>query len=123
MAPHGLEVVFLGLTPRLYTLRALIISSLFIVSVNIDWTLWLYIKPVRQGIWIALYAFIAIHHTVRYEMKLLDDAHNFTLSNVHSTFKWPILYGGLELPLIMVELIGLSASRYQFIQLGGLTLM
>ncbi len=108
MAPHGFRVVFLDLMPRLYTLRALIISSLFIVSININWTLWLSVKPLRQGLWVFLYALIATHHTIRYRINCLTLRTLLTFSAIHSAFNWPILYGGLELPLIIVELVGLS---------------
>ncbi|KJA20334.1 hypothetical protein HYPSUDRAFT_816934 [Hypholoma sublateritium FD-334 SS-4] len=80
MAPRAIELVFLGLSPRLYTLRALIISSLLIVSVNIEWT---------YGLWIALYAVVAVHQII-------------------STFTWPILYGALELIFLIAEVSDLS---------------
>ncbi|KJA20356.1 hypothetical protein HYPSUDRAFT_1092600 [Hypholoma sublateritium FD-334 SS-4] len=87
MAARAIEVLFLSLAPRLYTLRALIISSLLIISVNIEWTLFWPVKPFHAGFWIALYAVIAVHHII-------------------STFKWPILYGALELPFLITEVMG-----------------
>lgn len=66
MAPRAIEVVFLSLAPRLYTLRFLIISSLLIISVNAEWMLVLPVSPVKPGLWIALYAFIAVHQIIRW---------------------------------------------------------
>ena len=65
MAPHALDVVFLALSPRLYTLRALIICSLLIITVNIKWMLEWPVTPMKPGLWIALYAFIAVHQIIR----------------------------------------------------------
>ncbi|KJA20332.1 hypothetical protein HYPSUDRAFT_43228 [Hypholoma sublateritium FD-334 SS-4] len=87
MALRAIEVVFLSLSPRLYILRVLIISSLLIISVNIKWMLAWPVNPVKPGIWIALYAIIAVHQII-------------------STFKWHILYGVIELPVLIVEVIG-----------------
>ena len=120
MAPHGFRVVFLDLMPRLYTLRALIISSLFIVSININWTLWLSVKPLRQGLWVFLYALIATHHTIRYWICFMTPRTRLTFSAIHSAFNWPILYGGLELPLIILELVGLWLLQRFSIQLACL---
>ncbi|KJA20330.1 hypothetical protein HYPSUDRAFT_68541 [Hypholoma sublateritium FD-334 SS-4] len=87
MAPRSIEVVFLSLSPRIHTLRALIISSLLLISANIEWTLVWPVSPVKQGFWIALYAFIAVHQLL-------------------STFRLPILYGAIELPILIAEVVG-----------------
>lgn len=61
----SVKVVFLSLAPRLYILRALIVSSFMIISVDIGWMLLIPVSPLSPGLWIFLYAFIVAHHIIR----------------------------------------------------------
>ena len=65
MTLRGIEVPLLSLAPRLYLLRTLIISSLFVITVNIGWTIYLPVRPLSSGYWIAFYAFIMVHQIIR----------------------------------------------------------
>ncbi len=66
MTLHGIQVLLLSPTPRLYLLRTLLISSLLLISVNIGWTLILMpVNNIGPGVWVSLYTIIMFHQILR----------------------------------------------------------
>ncbi|KJA21276.1 hypothetical protein HYPSUDRAFT_88078 [Hypholoma sublateritium FD-334 SS-4] len=85
MSPRALEVLFLSLSPRLYTLRALTLCSLLVIYANFKWMV--NIWTTATLLYIALYAVIAAQQII-------------------STFKWKLLYGIIDFIFLVVEVIG-----------------
>lgn len=66
MPPHAIEVAFLSLSPRLYTLRTLTLCSILIIFVNMEWKLGAWTaSTATPGLWIALYAVVAAQQIIR----------------------------------------------------------
>ena len=116
MTLHGIQVPLLSLTPRLYLLRTLVISSLLLISVNIGWTLFLTVDNIGPDVWVSLYTVIVVHQIIRWYWIVWYTMCSQILC-IYSTFKWPILYAVVDIPLLIAEVIGPSATQVRLSQI------